>query len=62
MKMKKLPFGLVDPGGLQKREFDKPGYLKKLVLAIKPVMDKKFTGNKRKIIKNLLLDPAYQVK
>ena len=62
MKIKKLPFGLVNPGPLQKRELDKPGYLKKLVLAIEPVMDKNFTGKKRKVIKNLLLDPAYQVK
>jgi uncharacterized protein (DUF1800 family) len=62
MKMKKLPFGLINPEALQKRELDEPGYLKKLVLAIEPVMVKKFIGTKRKVIKNLLLDPAYQVK
>ena len=62
MTIKKLPFGLINPAALQKRELDEPGYLKKLVLAIEPVMDKKFTGKKRKVIKNLLLDPAYQVK
>ena len=62
IKMKKLPFGSVNPWPLQKREIDEPGYLKKLVLAIEPVMDKIFTGKKRRVIKNLLLDPAYQVK
>ena len=62
MNLKKLPFGSINPGPLQKRELDKPGYLKKLILAIEPVMDKKFIGKKRKVIKNLLLDPAYQVK
>ena len=62
MQLRKVPFGTVNPRTLQKRERDKPGYLKKLVLAIEPVMNKKFTGKKRVVIKNLLLDPAYQVK
>ena len=62
MQLRKVPFGTVNPRTLQKRERDKPGYLKKLVLAIEPVMNKKFTGKKRVVIRNLLLDPAYQVK
>ena len=62
MQLRKVPFGTVNPQTLQKRERDKPGYLKKLVLAIEPVMNKKFTGKRRVVIKNLLLDPAYQVK
>ena len=62
MEMKKFPFGSVSPWPLQRREMDEPGYLKKLVLAVEPVMNKKFFGKKRRIIRNLLLDPAYQVK
>jgi len=61
-EMRKPPFGTVNPWPLQKREVNEPGYLKKLILAINPVMKKRFTGKKRKVIKNLLLDPAYQVK
>jgi hypothetical protein len=61
-EMRNPPFGIVNPWPLQKREVNEPGYLKKLILAINPVMKKKFTGKKRKVIKNLLLDPAYQVK
>jgi hypothetical protein len=32
------------------------------MLAIDPVMQKKFTGKQRRVILNLLVDPAYQVK
>jgi len=62
MEMRRLPFGVANPWPLQRREVDSPGYLKKLMLAIDPVMQKKFTGRQRKVIRNLLLDPAYQVK
>ena len=62
MEMRKLPFGVANPWPLQAREVAKPGYLKKLMLAIDPVMQRKFTGKQRKVIRNLLLDPAYQVK
>ncbi|MBT6362342.1 MAG: DUF1800 domain-containing protein [Rhodospirillaceae bacterium] len=55
-------FGSADPAPLQMREVTRPGYLKKLILAIEPVMQKKFVGKGPKVIRNLLLDPAYQVK
>jgi len=62
MNMRRPAFGVANPMPLQKREKTQPGYLKNLILAVEPVMRKKFTGKKRKIIRNLLLDPAYQVK
>ncbi|MEE2998420.1 MAG: DUF1800 domain-containing protein [Pseudomonadota bacterium] len=62
MNMRRPAFGITNPMPLQKREKTQPGYLKNLILAVEPVMRKKFTGKKRKIIRNLLLDPAYQVK
>ncbi|MBT5939381.1 MAG: hypothetical protein HOG95_05585 [Rhodospirillaceae bacterium] len=62
MEKQKTPFGFADPWPLQKREQGKPGYLKKLFLAVEPVMQKRFVGKKRKVIRNLLLDPAYQLK
>ncbi len=62
MEMSKLPFGVVNPGPLQKREVAEPGYLKKLMLAVDPVMRKKFVGKELSVFRNLLLDPAYQVK
>tara|TARA_B100000315_G_C14579521_1_gene589717 strand:- start:1094 stop:2503 length:1410 start_codon:yes stop_codon:yes gene_type:complete len=62
MGMKPPVFGLANPWRLQKREHKEPGYLKKLMLAIDPVMQKKFTGKQRRVILNLLVDPAYQVK
>ena len=62
MEMRKIPFGVANPWPLQIREVASPGYLKNLMLAIEPVMQKKFVGNGRKVIRNLLLDPAYQLK
>ncbi len=62
MELRKAQFGTADPWPLLKREANEPGYLKRLVLAVNPVMRKKFIGKKRKVIRNLLLDPAYQVK
>ena len=62
MEESRLAFGVANPWPLQRREVDNPGYLKKLMLAIDPVMQRKFTGKQRKVIRNLLLDPAYQVK
>ena len=62
IEVRKVQFGTADPWPLLKREAEEPGFLKRLVLAVNPVMRKKFTGKKRKVIRNLLLDPAYQVK
>ena len=62
MKMKKVAFGTANPWPLQKREKEHPGYLKKLMLAIDPVMRRRFVGKGKRVIRNLLLDPAYQVK
>jgi hypothetical protein len=62
MEMRRLPFGVANPWPLQAREVAEPGYLNKLMLAIDPVMQKKYVGMSRNVIRNLLLDPAYQVK
>ena len=62
MNRGRQPLGSANPMPLQMREATSPGYLKKLILAIEPVMQKRFVGKGSKVIRNLLFDPAYQVK
>ena len=62
MQNVKQHLGLANPWPLQKREIDNPGYLRALLLAVKPIMQRRAMGKHKTVIRNLLLDPAYQVK
>tara|TARA_Y100001936_G_C16027191_1_gene643275 strand:- start:928 stop:1602 length:675 start_codon:yes stop_codon:yes gene_type:complete len=59
---KKLPFMDVDFSPLLASEKREEGYLKKVFLAANSVTDKRQHGARLKTIRNLILDPAYQVK
>ena len=59
---RKFPFGMADSRPFQSRERREPGYLKKLMLAVDPVMNRRSEGPQRVVFRNILLDPAYQVK
>ena len=61
-KASPFPLGWADPKPFQMRERQTPGHLKRLMLAIAPVMNLKFEGPERFVFRNILLDPAYQVK
>ena len=52
----------VDFSPLLASEKREEGYLKKVFLAANSVTDKRQHGARLKTIRNLILDPAYQVK
>ena len=60
--MLKSQFGLANPSELIGREVMKKGYLKRLMLAVDPAFARSTKGRGHKLIRNLLLDPAYNLK
>ena len=60
--MLKSQFGIANPSELIGREVMKKGYLKRLMLAVDPAFARSTKGRGHRLIRNLLLDPAYNLK
>ena len=60
--MVKLPFGGAEPFPLLRQEEAKPGSLERLLLPIKPVLSRSTRGRSKRLLRNLMLDPVYQLK
>jgi uncharacterized protein (DUF1800 family) len=61
-KATKRPYGRPDPNPLVAKAQESPEGLRKLILALDPVMTVSTKGEGLKLIENLMLDPVYQLK
>ena len=62
MAMKMRPFGDADPRSLLAAERRQPGMMRNILLATEPIMAASRRGKHKRLLRNLLLDPVYQLK